>query len=54
MSADPHAVRENVKARYAEAARAVSAGEAKGCGSGSCCVTLEGDSAKFGEALGAD
>ena len=51
MSADPHAVRENVKARYAEAARAVSAGETKGCGSGSCCATLEGDSAKFGEAL---
>ena len=51
MTADPDAVREDVKARYAEAARAVSAGEAEGCGSGSCCATLEVDSAKFGEAL---
>ena len=32
MTADPQAVREEVKARYAEAARAVSSGEANGCG----------------------
>ena len=51
MTAEPDAVRENVKARYAEAARAVSAGEGEGCGSGSCCATLEVGSAKFGEAL---
>ena len=30
MTAEPDAVRENVKARYAEAARAVSAGEGRG------------------------
>jgi SAM-dependent methyltransferase len=44
-------VREEVKARYAEAARAVTAGEKQGCGSGSCCAAVDADSAKFGEAL---
>ena len=40
------ALREEVRARYAEAARAVTSG---GCGSGSCC---EGDSSSgFGESL---
>jgi SAM-dependent methyltransferase len=38
-------LREEVRRRYAESARAVSAG---GCGSGSCCAD---DTAKFGEAL---
>jgi SAM-dependent methyltransferase len=38
-------LREQVRARYAEAARAVTKGEAGSCGSGSCC---DGD---FGEAL---
>ena len=38
------------RARYAEAARAVSTGEKQGCGSGSCCAT-DHDAAKFGEAL---
>jgi arsenite methyltransferase len=40
-------LRERVRARYAEAARAVAKGEAGSCGSGSCC---EGDG-DFGEAL---
>jgi arsenite methyltransferase len=38
-------LREQVRARYAEAARAVTKGEAGSCGSGSCC---DGD---FGEVL---
>ena len=50
MTADPEALREDVRARYAEAARAVSTGEKQGCGSGSCCAT-DHDTAKFGEAL---
>jgi arsenite methyltransferase len=41
-------LREEVRRRYAESARAVSDG---GCGSGSCCVDGESDAAKFGEAL---
>jgi SAM-dependent methyltransferase len=51
MPNDPHAVRDDVKARYAEAALAVSSGETKGCGSGSCCSSVGADEAKFGEAL---
>ena len=51
MSADAGAVREEVKARYAEAARAVATGETQGCGSGSCCASVDADSANFGEAL---
>src|SRR6478736_6171679 len=50
MTADSEALREDVRARYAEAARAVSTGEKQGCGSGSCCAT-DHDAAKFGEAL---
>jgi SAM-dependent methyltransferase len=46
MSTDPpNTLREQVRARYAEAAEAVSRGEAGSCGSGYCC---DGD---FGEAL---
>jgi arsenite methyltransferase len=45
MSAD--ALREQVRSRYAEAARAVAEGNGCGCGSGSCCET----EADFGEAL---
>ena len=43
-------LREEVRARYAEAAQAVRSGEGGSCGSGSCC---EGESPKadFGEAL---
>jgi SAM-dependent methyltransferase len=40
-------LREQVRARYAEAAQAVAHGERGSCGSGSCC----GDEAGFGEAL---
>jgi len=50
MTADSEALREDVRVRYAEAARAVSTGEKQGCGSGSCCAT-DHDTAKFGEAL---
>ena len=42
-------LREEVRRRYAESARAVTEGSSCGCGSGSCC---EGETdAKFGEAL---
>ena len=42
-------LREEVRRRYAESARAVSEGSSCGCGSGSCC---EGETdARFGEAL---
>jgi SAM-dependent methyltransferase len=45
-------LREQVRSRYAEAARAVTeGGSGCGCGSGSCCVDGESDAAKFGEAL---
>src|SRR5437764_14247888 len=45
-------LREEVRRRYAESARAVteSSGDC-GCGSGSCCADGEADAAKFGEAL---
>ena len=43
-------LREEVRRRYAESARAVSEGSSGSCGSGSCCGN-ETDSAKFGEAL---
>jgi arsenite methyltransferase len=45
-------LREEVRRRYAESARAVvgRSGEC-GCGSGSCCADGESDAAKFGEAL---
>jgi SAM-dependent methyltransferase len=44
-------LREEVRRRYAESARAVSEGASCGCGSGSCCEGGESDAAKFGEAL---
>jgi arsenite methyltransferase len=51
MSTDTtHALREQVRARYAEAARAVTSGQPGSCGSGSCCDG-ESSSANFGEAL---
>ena len=43
-------LREEVRRRYAESARAVTEGSSCGCGSGSCCDG-ETDAAKFGEAL---
>jgi arsenite methyltransferase len=51
MSTDTtNALRDQVRARYAAAARAVTHGEAGSCGSGSCCDE-DGSSADFGEAL---
>ena len=41
-------LREEVRRRYAESARAVTGGDPGGCGSGSCC---DGDAENFGEAL---
>jgi arsenite methyltransferase len=45
-----HELREEVRRRYAESARAVNEGSSCGCGSGSCCDG-ESDTAMFGEAL---
>jgi arsenite methyltransferase len=45
-------LREEVRRRYAESARAVTEGSGGcGCGSGSCCADGESDATKFGEAL---
>jgi arsenite methyltransferase len=45
-------LREEVRRRYAESARAVTeASGSCGCGTGSCCADGESDAAKFGEAL---
>src|SRR4051794_18284246 len=52
MSTTADDLREEVRRRYAESARAVSEGsDGCGCGSGSCCADGESDAAKFGEAL---
>jgi SAM-dependent methyltransferase len=52
MSTTADELREEVRRRYAESARAVveNSGEC-GCGSGSCCADGESDATKFGEAL---
>jgi SAM-dependent methyltransferase len=51
MSTTADELREEVRRRYAESARAVTEGsDGCGCGSGSCCDG-ESDSAMFGEAL---
>jgi arsenite methyltransferase len=46
-------LREEVRRRYAESARAVTKGSGAdcGCGSGSCCADGESDATMFGEAL---
>jgi SAM-dependent methyltransferase len=45
-------LREEIRRRYAEAARSVAEGAAGcGCGSGTCCADGESDSAGFGAAL---
>jgi SAM-dependent methyltransferase len=56
MSQTADDVREAVRRRYAESARAVTdASGGCGCGSGSCCAEADGDPNAFGEALyGAD
>jgi arsenite methyltransferase len=52
MSTTAEDLREEVRRRYAESARAVSEGsDGCGCGSGSCCAGGDSDAAKFGEAL---
>ncbi len=52
MSTTADELREEVRRRYAESARAVTEGSAGcGCGSGSCCDDRDPDAAKFGEAL---
>ena len=50
MSTTADELREEVRRRYAESARAVTEGSG-GCGSGSCCADGESDATKFGEAL---
>jgi arsenite methyltransferase len=44
-------LREEVRRRYAESARAVTERSGPGCGGGSCCADGESDAATFGEAL---
>jgi SAM-dependent methyltransferase len=52
MTTTADELREEVRRRYAESARAVTEGTGEcGCGSGSCCADGEGDAAKFGEDL---
>ena len=52
MATTADELREEVRRRYAESARAVSEGtDGCGCGSGSCCADGESDATKFGEAL---
>ena len=52
MSATADELREEVRRRYAESARAVTHGSGNcGCGSGSCCSDDGADAARFGEAL---
>jgi len=51
MTSTANELREEVRRRYAESARAVTEGNGScGCGSGSCCEGGD-DEAKFGEAL---
>ncbi|MGB2953803.1 MAG: arsenite methyltransferase [Gaiellaceae bacterium] len=53
MATTADELREEVRRRYAESARAVTKGKAGdcGCGSGSCCADGESDETMFGEAL---
>ena len=48
MNATADALREDVRRRYAESARAVSEGERGSCGGGSCC---SGEGGSFGDEL---
>jgi len=50
MTIEAENLREEVRARYAEAALAVEAGRQGSCGSGSCCETAAAETG-FGEAL---
>jgi SAM-dependent methyltransferase len=50
MTTTADELREEVRRRYAESARAVTVGSG-GCGGGTCCADGESDVIKFGEAL---
>jgi arsenite methyltransferase len=50
MATRAHELREEVRRRYAESARAVVEGS-RGCGSGACCSDGESDATRFGQAL---
>ena len=50
MTTTADELREEVRRRYAESARAVAEGSV-GCGGGSCCADGESDATNFGEAL---
>jgi ubiquinone/menaquinone biosynthesis C-methylase UbiE len=51
MTTTADELREEVRRRYAESARAVTEGSHGSCGSGSCCAGGESDDTNFGEAL---
>ena len=52
MTTTADELREEVRRRYAESARAVTEGSAGcGCGCGSCCEDADTESEMFGEAL---
>jgi arsenite methyltransferase len=52
MATTADELRDHVRRRYAESARAITEGtDGCGCGSGSCCGDPGGEAAKFGEAL---
>ena len=51
MTTTADELRDEVRRRYAESARAVTEGATGSCGSGGCCADGESDAAKFGEAL---
>lgn len=51
MTGHADALREEIKARYAEAAVAAAGATRGSCGSGSCCAEPESPDARFGEAL---
>jgi SAM-dependent methyltransferase len=51
MTTTADELREEVRRRYAESARAVTEGAQGGCGSGGCCADGESDATRFGEAL---
>jgi arsenite methyltransferase len=53
MATTADELREEVRRRYAESARALTEGQMGdcGCGSGSCCTDVKSDATMFGEAL---
>src|SRR2546428_2848365 len=53
MATTADELREEVRRRYAESARAVTEGNGGdcGCGSGSCCADADSEATMFGEAL---